>query len=157
LLWLSGPEKFPGLSRNGPLIRLRTPFAEDTLLLISLTWLDQESRSSIIRPNDLAWSTLLINYHYSGHARGRRLVSIIAGCEIKSALNMQQIRDNVKIHHLYSFITSWDNACEARTIVQPKKELMKPEARVFEITSPTKKISLNYHLNKFSQFKDKIR
>ena len=29
--------------------------------------------------------------------------------------------------------------------------LMKPEARViFEITSPTKKISLNYHLNKFS-------
>jgi len=31
--------------------------------------------------------------------------------------------------------------------------LMKPEARVFEITSPTKKISLNYHLNNFSQFK----
>ena len=30
--------------------------------------------------------------------------------------------------------------------------LMKPEARVFEITSPTKKISLNYHLNKISQF-----
>ena len=30
--------------------------------------------------------------------------------------------------------------------------LMKPEARVFEITSPTKKISLNYHLNKVSQF-----
>ena len=29
--------------------------------------------------------------------------------------------------------------------------LMKHEARVFEITSPTKKISLNYHLNKFSQ------
>ena len=29
---------------------------------------------------------------------------------------------------------------------------MKPEARVFEITSPTKQISLNYHLNKFSQF-----
>ena len=30
--------------------------------------------------------------------------------------------------------------------------LMKHEARVFEITSSTKKISLNYHLNKFSQF-----
>ena len=30
--------------------------------------------------------------------------------------------------------------------------LMKHEARVFEITSPTKEISLNYHLNKFSQF-----
>ena len=30
--------------------------------------------------------------------------------------------------------------------------LMKPEAQFFEITSPTKKISLNYHLNKFSQF-----
>ena len=30
--------------------------------------------------------------------------------------------------------------------------LMKQEARVFEITPPTKKISLNYHLNKFSQF-----
>ena len=29
---------------------------------------------------------------------------------------------------------------------------MKHEAQVFEITSPTKKISLNYHLNKFSQF-----
>ena len=29
---------------------------------------------------------------------------------------------------------------------------MKHEARVFEITSPTKEISLNYHLNKFSQF-----
>ena len=29
---------------------------------------------------------------------------------------------------------------------------MKPEARVFEITSPTKKMILNYHLNKFSQF-----
>ena len=29
---------------------------------------------------------------------------------------------------------------------------MKQEARVFEITSQTKKISLNYHLNKFSQF-----
>ena len=29
---------------------------------------------------------------------------------------------------------------------------MKHEARVFEITSPTKKISLNYHLNKVSQF-----
>ena len=26
---------------------------------------------------------------------------------------------------------------------------MKHEAQVFEITSPTKKISLNYHLNKF--------
>ena len=31
--------------------------------------------------------------------------------------------------------------------------LMKPEARVFEITSPTKKISRNYNLNKFSEFK----
>ena len=30
---------------------------------------------------------------------------------------------------------------------------MKHEARVFEITSPTKKISLNYHSNKFSHFK----
>ena len=30
--------------------------------------------------------------------------------------------------------------------------LMKRETIVFEITSPTKKISLNYHLNKFSQF-----
>ena len=29
---------------------------------------------------------------------------------------------------------------------------MKHEAGVFEITYPTKKISLNYHLNKFSQF-----
>ena len=29
---------------------------------------------------------------------------------------------------------------------------MKHEARVFEITSPTEKISLNYHFNKFSQF-----
>ena len=29
--------------------------------------------------------------------------------------------------------------------------LMKPEARVFEITSPTKKISLNYHLNNIVQ------
>ena len=36
---------------------------------------------------------------------------------------------------------------------QPFGNLMKPEARVFEITSPTKKISLDYHLNKFSQFK----
>ena len=34
------------------------------------------------------------------------------------------------------------------------ENLMKPKARVFEITSPTKKISLHvsYHLNKFSQF-----
>ena len=31
--------------------------------------------------------------------------------------------------------------------------LMKPEARVFEITSPTKKISRNYNFNKFSEFK----
>ena len=31
--------------------------------------------------------------------------------------------------------------------------LMKPEARVFEITSPTKKISNNYHFNEFLQFK----
>ena len=30
--------------------------------------------------------------------------------------------------------------------------LMKPKVRVFEITSPTKKISWNYHLNKVSQF-----
>ena len=30
--------------------------------------------------------------------------------------------------------------------------LMKHEARVFEISSPTKIISLNYRLNKFSQF-----
>ena len=30
--------------------------------------------------------------------------------------------------------------------------LVKPGARVFEITSPTKNISLNYHLNKFPQF-----
>ena len=30
--------------------------------------------------------------------------------------------------------------------------LMKHEARVFEITFPAKKISSNYHLNKFSQF-----
>ena len=29
---------------------------------------------------------------------------------------------------------------------------MKPEARIFELASPTKKISLNFHLNKFSQF-----
>ena len=36
---------------------------------------------------------------------------------------------------------------------QPFGNLMKPEARVFEITSPTKKINLNYHLNNtFSQF-----
>ena len=32
------------------------------------------------------------------------------------------------------------------------RNLIKPKARVFEITSPTKKISLNYHLNKFPQF-----
>ena len=31
--------------------------------------------------------------------------------------------------------------------------LMKPEARVFEITSPTKKINFNCHLNKFSELK----
>ena len=31
-------------------------------------------------------------------------------------------------------------------------ECLKHEARVFEITSPTKKITLNYHLNKVSQF-----
>ena len=31
--------------------------------------------------------------------------------------------------------------------------LMEPEARVFEVTSPAKRISLNHHLNKFSQFK----
>ena len=31
---------------------------------------------------------------------------------------------------------------------------MKPEAQVSEITSPTKKISSNYHLNKFSQFSE---
>ena len=31
--------------------------------------------------------------------------------------------------------------------------LMKPAARVFEITSPTKKISRNYNFNKFSEFK----
>ena len=30
---------------------------------------------------------------------------------------------------------------------------MKPEVRVFEITSPTKKISRNYHYNRFSEFK----
>ena len=36
-------------------------------------------------------------------------------------------------------------------ILFERLETMKPEARVFEITSPTKKISLNYHLNKFSQ------
>ena len=30
---------------------------------------------------------------------------------------------------------------------------MKPEARVFEITYPTKKISGNYHFNKFPEFK----
>ena len=34
---------------------------------------------------------------------------------------------------------------------------MKHEAQVFEITSPTKKISLNYHLNKVSQFNYYIR
>ena len=34
--------------------------------------------------------------------------------------------------------------------------LMKPAARVFEITSPTKKISRNYHFNKFSQFTEHI-
>ena len=33
------------------------------------------------------------------------------------------------------------------------ESLMKPEARVFEITSPTKKISSNYHFDEFSQFK----
>ena len=32
------------------------------------------------------------------------------------------------------------------------ENLMKPEARVFEITSPTN-ISLNYHLNKFYELK----
>ena len=31
------------------------------------------------------------------------------------------------------------------------KQRMKPEARVFEVTSRTMKISLNYHFNKFSQ------
>ena len=30
---------------------------------------------------------------------------------------------------------------------------MKPEARIFEITSPKRKISLNYHLNKFPELK----
>jgi len=31
--------------------------------------------------------------------------------------------------------------------------LIKTEAQGFEITSPTKKMSFNYHLNKISQFK----
>ena len=34
--------------------------------------------------------------------------------------------------------------------------LMKPEARVFVITSPTKKIRSTYHLNEFSRFKYSI-
>ena len=34
--------------------------------------------------------------------------------------------------------------------------LMKPEARVFEITSPTKKIRSTYHFNEFSRFKYSI-
>ena len=34
--------------------------------------------------------------------------------------------------------------------------LMKPEARVFEITSPTKKISSNYHFNEFSGLNSNI-
>ena len=34
--------------------------------------------------------------------------------------------------------------------------LMKPEARVFVITSPTKKIRSTYHFNEFSRFKYSI-
>ena len=34
--------------------------------------------------------------------------------------------------------------------------LMKPEARVFETTSPTKKIRSTYHFNEFSRFKYSI-
>ena len=42
------------------------------------------------------------------------------------------------------------NDCECFIGVSNTRKLMK--ARVFEITSPTKKISLNYRLNKVSQF-----
>ena len=44
------------------LMRLRAPIAEDIFLHSSLMWLDHESRSSIIKPNDLACSTLQIGW-----------------------------------------------------------------------------------------------
>ena len=43
-------------------MHLRAPIAEDIFLHSSLMRLDHESRSSIIRPNDLACSTLLIGW-----------------------------------------------------------------------------------------------
>ena len=48
----------------------------------------------------------------------------------------------------------WNHEAAGRVVLcfRAFENLMKPEARVFEITSPIKKISSNYHLNKFSQF-----
>ena len=43
-------------------MRLRAPIAEDIFLHSSLMWLDHESRSSIIEPNDEACSTLQIGW-----------------------------------------------------------------------------------------------
>jgi len=40
--------------------RFNAPMAEETFLLISTTFLDQESCESMVRPRDLVWSTLLI-------------------------------------------------------------------------------------------------
>ena len=44
------------------LMRLRAPIAEDIFLQSSLMWLEHESRSSIIKPNDVACSTLQIGW-----------------------------------------------------------------------------------------------
>ena len=43
-------------------MRPRAPIAEDIFLHSSLIWLDHESWSSIIKPNDVARSTLQIGW-----------------------------------------------------------------------------------------------
>ena len=97
---------------------------------------------------------------------GRVLKTVTYGCNEKILEKSQRIVRNVNYVIFQKGVRGFQQVSKREKQLKPRGcrpsgfivfwavgNQMKPEARVFEITPPTKKISLNFHLNKCSQFR----
>ena len=74
-------------------------------------------------------------------------------CLIFHVLFWKRVRGSIRFQNASKHLKPRGRGPNGFIVFRAFGNLMKSEARGFEITSPTKRISRNYHFNKFSEFK----
>ena len=74
-------------------------------------------------------------------------------CLIFHVLFWKRVRGSIRFQNASKHLKPRGRRPNGFIVFRAFGNMMKSEARGFEITSPTKRISRNYHFNKFSEFK----